>query len=189
MSGIIIKPGESDITPVQAAGPTNLVSGYEKATKGGVVMVETRSLMEQIREEAARRIYARSTRIGINEFMECLVEESLKVWLEYFPMIVSEMRRVNYEKWKILKETSEKGKFTESYGWSESRDFKFEYEYTPEFYFFMNNYVYSGFFDNDNKKVYNRFMRRLMRGDDPMESLLAVKKIYGSNSQTESVTV
>lgn len=173
------------ITPVSQAN--EIVSGYEKATKGGIVLVETRSLMEEIREEAARRIIAKGDARGVMSFLERLVEESLSVWLEYFPRIVMEMRKVNYEKRKIMQEMSNKGKFTDSYGWSPNRDFKWEYEHTPEFYFFMTNYVYADFFANENKRVYRRFMKMLMRGDDPIETLIRVKKIYGSNSQQESV--
>lgn len=187
MENKILDLKESRITPVKQSGPNDVISGYEKATKGGIVMVETKSLMEEIREVAAQRVFIKAQRVGMNQFLELLVEESVAVWLEFFPRIIAEMRRVNYEKQKIMIEMSTKGKFTESYGWSESRDFKFEYEHTPEFYFFMENYVYEKFFANENKKVYRRSMRMWMRGDDPMEVLIRVKQIYGSNSQIEGV--
>lgn len=164
-----------------------LVSGYEKLTRNGVAVVETKPLMQQIREEASRRIVQREGYKGITQFMEALAEEGLKVWLEFFPQICEELRQVNYEKWKLLNEIGNKGKFTESAGWSPSGLFKFEYEYTPEFYFFMKNYVYSGFFEDDNKKVKRRFMNRLLRGDNPMDLLLQVKKLYGSNHQDNQV--
>lgn len=164
-----------------------LVTGYEKLTKGGITVVERRSLMEVIREEASRRIVQREGYKGITQFLEALTTEALTVWLEYFPQICEELRQVNAEKIKILNEIGNQGKHTGSTGWSENGHFKFEYEYTPEFYFFMKNYVYDGFFDNDNKKIKRAFMRKIMRGDSPMDTLLQVKKIYGSNSQQVSV--
>lgn len=168
---------------------TPIVSGYEKITKGGIQIIERKSLMEQIREEASRRVVARGGRFGLIEFWDALTKEALTVWLEYFPRICEEMRQVNAEKWRILNEISEKGKFTGSSGWSEKGGFKFEYEYTPEFYFFMKNYVYEGFFENDNKRIKQAFMKKILRGDDAMETLIRVKKIYGSNNQESSVVV
>lgn len=147
----------------------------------------TKTLMEVIREEASRRIVKEGAYKGVNGFIEKLAHESLVVWLEYFPNICREMVRVNKAKMNVLKEVSSKGRFTESYGWSESRDFKFEYEYTPEFYFFMTNYVYYDFFSNENKKIYRRFMKKLFNGEDAIETLMWAKKIYGSNSQKQSV--
>jgi len=145
-------------------------------------------LMEQIRQEAARRVVKHGKYRGIGTFMDQLVEVSLVVWLEFMPKIFEEVRRVNYEKMKLLQEIGNKGKFTDSYGWSENREFKFEYEYTPELYFFMTSYVYADFFSSANKKVYRRFMKKLMAGNDAIETIMWAKKIYGSNQQKEIVT-
>jgi hypothetical protein len=164
-----------------------LVSGYEKLTDSGITVVEKKSLMEEIREEATRRILSRGEYRGVMQFIEKLSEESLIVWLEYFPKICQELSLVNHEKMKILKEISTKGKFTESYGWSEDGNWKFSYEYTPEFYFFIRNYVYTKFFDKENKPIMHQFMKRIMRGDDAIETLMWAKKIYGSNKQDNPV--
>lgn len=168
---------------------TPIVTGYEKATKGGIQVVERRSLMEQIREEASRRVIAREGYRGIMQFMDALAEIGLVVWLEYFPQICEEMRQVNAEKWRILNEIGNRGKFTESVGWSEGGTFKFEYEYTPEFFWFMKNYVYKDFFGQDNKRICRAFMKKILRGDNPIETLMRVKAIYGSNQQQEAVVV
>lgn len=168
-----------------------LVSGYEKLTKGGIQLVETKSLMEQIREEAARRVMAKeSGRFGLVEFYDRLISEGLVVWLEFWPRICEDMRRVNFEKQKMLQEISNKGKFTESYGWSDEGHFKTSWEYTPEFYFFIRNYVYRGFFEEeDEKPIKERFMRAIMRGGDYVELLVQLKKRYGSNHQENPVVV
>ena len=146
-----------------------------------------KSLMERIREEASRRIVKKGNYRGIQGFMDDLVHESLVVWLEAFPEICRDLIRVNRAKTALLQQIGNKGKYTDTYGWSENRTFKFEYEYTPEFYYFMTNYVYHDFFGNDNKKHYRQFMKRLFRGDDPIETLMWVKKIYGNNQQKENV--
>ena len=143
--------------------------------------------MERIREEATRRIMLKGDCRGVQAYISRIAEESLVVWLEYFPMICAEMRKVNFEKKKLLQEIGTKGVFTESYGWSENREFKWEYDYTPEFYFFFTNYVYQDFFSNENKDVCRLFMKKILRGDDAIETLMWVKKIYGSNQQKENV--
>lgn len=166
---------------------TPLVSGFEKISKQGITVVEKKPLMQEIREEATRRILTRGGYKGIMQFLEALTQEGLIVWLEYFPRICQEMMQVNYEKQRIMREVSEQGKFTESYGWSADGSMKFKYEYTPEFYFFMKNYCYTGFFDKENEKVRDRFIKCITRGDDPIETLIKAKKIYGSNQQDNPV--
>lgn len=166
-----------------------IVTGYEKVVKGGITIVETKPLMEQIREEASRRVVAKEGYRGVEAFWEAMLRESIVVWLEFFPRICQEMIQVNGEKWKLLKEIGTKGKFTGSEGWSPNGQFQFQYEYTPEFYFFMKNYVYKEFFDDDNKKILRAFMKKILRGDSPMEVLMQVKAVYGSNHQQEAVVM
>lgn len=167
----------------------NIVPGYEKLTKDGIVSVETASLMEQIRREASSRVMAgmKGRRFGLIEFYDKLTTEGLVVWLEFFPRICEELRHVNHEKRKILQETSNKGKFTDSYGWSANGDWRSSWEYTPEFFFFMKNFVYSWFFEREEHRVRERFMRRIMAGYDAMDELVKLKKRYGSNKQEAEV--
>lgn len=161
-----------------------LVNGYEKLVKGGVAIVERQSLMVQIREEASRRVVAEQRgKFGLEEFYDKLAEVGIVVWLEFFPRICQEMVQVNHEKMKILNEMGNKGKFTDSVGWSADGKFKFKWEFTPEFFFFMRNYVYSGFFDKEEQKICDSFMRQIMRGSDPIPTLMWVKQRYGSNHQ------
>lgn len=151
------------------------------------IIVESGTLMERIRNEATRRIMVKGDCRGVQAYIDRISEESLVVWLEFFPQICMEMRKVNYEKKKMLEEFGNKGKFTDSYGWSEKHEFKWEYEYTPEFYFFITNYVYRDFFSNENKDVCRLFMKKILRGDDAIDTLLWVKKKYGSNQQKDGV--
>lgn len=152
-----------------------------------ILPITNKSIMEQIREEATRRIMLKGDCRGVQAYIERIAEESLVVWLEYFPMICAEMRTVNRNKRKLLETFGKKGKYTDSYGWSDKGEFKWEFEYTPEFYFFMTNYVYSGFFDNDNKRIQREFMKRILRGDEAIETLMWAKKKYGDNQQKNGV--
>lgn len=170
------------------ANEVPIVNGYEKLVKGGVAIVERRSLMEKIREEASRRVVADMRgKFGLEEFYDKLAEVGIVVWLEFFPQICLEMMEVNREKWRILNEMGNTGAFTGTAGWSADGNFKFKWEFTPEFYFFMRNYVYSGFFDKSEQKICDGFMRQIMRGSDPIPTLMWVKQRYGSNQQGRAV--
>ena len=94
----------------------------------------------------------------------------------------------NVNKQKLLREVTEKGKYTDSYGWSDTHEYQFQYEYTPELYFFMTNYVFTDFFSNEEKKTSREFMKRIMRGDNAIETLMWAKVRYGSNTQNIQVT-
>ncbi len=152
-----------------------------------LITAEPSTLMEKIREEATQRIMKSGDCKGVQAYIERIAQESIVVWLEFFPTICAEVRKVNRNKNKFLQETGFKGRFTNSYGWTENGNFKWEYEYTPELYFFMTNYVFREFFSNENSKIQREFMKRVMRGDDAIETLMWAKKHYGSNRQTEPV--
>jgi hypothetical protein len=153
-----------------------------------LITVDSRSLMEQIREDVTARVIKKGGFRGVVGFVDYLAQESVVVWLEYFPEICADVRRTNKKKMELLKEIGTKGKFTDTYGWSPDREFKFEYEYTPELYFFMTNYVYAEFFASSNKNIHNRFMKRIMKGDDAIEALMEAKQEYGNNKQQIKVT-
>lgn len=153
-----------------------------------LITMNSKTLMEQIREEAARRVVLKGNVRGLGAFLDLLVEESVVVWLEFFPEICAEVRKLNHNKQKLLMEVSQKGRFTDSYGWSDNYEFQFQHEYTPELYYFMTSYVYADFFSNEEKKTAREFMRRIMKGDDAIETLMWAKKRYGSNNQKEIVT-
>lgn len=157
-------------------------------TNSNLITMESASLMEQIRNEAAKRVVLKGNVRGLGAFLDLLVQESVVVWLEFFPEICADVRKLNHNKQKLLKEVTQKGKFTDSYGWSDNHEFQFQYEYTPELYYFMTSYVFSDFFGNEEKKTAREFMRRIMKGDDAIETLMWAKKRYGSNSQKEIVT-
>lgn len=74
-------------------------------------------------------------------------------------------------------------------GWSETKNFKFDYEIPTELYMFMINLVYRDFWKEENEKVWRPFLRSLMKGYDPIETLMKVKAIYGSTKAAEKAGI
>lgn len=101
--------------------------------------------------------------------------------LERFPEMCEVARMQNFIKFKELKETSNKGKFTDTYGWSPDGTFKFQFEIPEELYYFMQNLVYEDFWGQENKKISDRFMNQICKGADPTELLCWVRSHYGAN--------
>lgn len=102
-----------------------------------------------------------------------LMEGFIKAKLYNFPNLCAETRRVNYLKQKELDKLGNPG------GWSDKKDFKFDYTIPRDLYMFMINMVYKEFWCEDNEKVWRSFMKAIMRGDDSGELLKKIKVHYG----------
>lgn len=143
------------------------------------------SINEQLRTQAMETVIKESggKRINAFEFVKKVASKFMEFQLDAFPRYCEIARWQNKIKWDELKETGKKGRYTESYGWSEKGEFKFDYEIPEDLYLFMINMVYHDFWSEANGKVWRKFMKNICRGDDPMETLLKVKNHYGANSQ------
>lgn len=117
------------------------------------------------------------------KFIDLVYRKFCEARLDDFPRICQVAIWQNKLKWDELNQIGNKGKYTESMGWSPGREFKFDYEIPQELYLFMVNLVYADFWSEQNEKVWRKFMKNILRGDDPMETLLKVKAYYGSNKQ------
>ncbi len=74
-------------------------------------------------------------------------------------------------------------------GYSDKKDFKWDYDIPTDLYYFMTNLVFRNFWEEDNEKVWRRFLDSIMKGDDPMTVLMNVKKIYGSSAEAKKVGI
>lgn len=99
--------------------------------------------------------------------------------LEEFPRMCEIARVQNMLKWQQLRETGYKGKYTDTYGWSENHEMKFQFEIPQELYHFMQNLVFDGFWETHNKRIADKFMNRLCKGEDPNQLLVWVRSHYG----------
>lgn len=141
------------------------------------------SAMNEVQKDAA----IRGKRLNQMDFIQAVSKKFIDLQLDAFPMYCQVARMQNKMKQDELKDTGRKGKYTDSIGWSEGYTFKHDYEIPSELYLFMQNLVYRDFWSEDNEKVWRKFMKGICMGLDPMELLMAVKSIYGSNSQKDSV--
>lgn len=139
--------------------------------------------MDEVRKEQA----IRGKKLAPMDFIKEVSKKFIELQLDAFPMYCQVARVQNKLKQDQLFSEGSKGKYTDSYGWSEKGTFKHDYEIPSELYTFMQNLVYSEFWSEDNEKIWRSFMRAICRGDDPMELLMKVKMIYGNNSQKEGV--
>lgn len=98
-----------------------------------------------------------------------------------FPRMCEVARVQNMIKWEHLRNNGNKGKYTDSYGWSENGEMKFQFEIPQELYHFMQNLVYSGFWETANKRIADKFMNKLCKGEDPVRLLAWVRSPYGAD--------
>lgn len=101
--------------------------------------------------------------------------------LDFFPFLVDDFLIKNKLARQEMEQHGHKGRFTDTWGWSEDGTQKFKYEIPKLLYLFMVNAVYKGFWEKDNEKISDQFLRRLLSGDDAMSTLMWVKSIYGAN--------
>lgn len=146
--------------------------------------------MEQILVDAVNAAVAEKPSVTDN--MESLMLAAHKKFIEMklddFPRMCAVARMQNKIRYDELKEVGNKGKYTESYGWSNDGSFKWEFDIPQDLYLFMKCLVYKDFWATDNKKVHRAFMNAICRGDDPMTILIKVKQLYGSNKDVSLIT-
>lgn len=119
----------------------------------------------------------------LENFIQRVSNKFIENKLNDFPRIVEVFRMQNKIKSDNLKEIDNEA------GWSPTKDFKWEYDIPQELYLFMTNMVYRSFWADNNKKVWRQFLRALMRGDDPIETLMKVKIIYGSSESAQKARI
>lgn len=153
--------------------------------------LETSSVNDALRESAVqdslKEQSIRKRKLGPMEFIKDVSKRFIEKQLDFFPQLCEITRVQNKIKFDELRAADTKGKYTDSYGWSDSKEFKFEYEIPSELHLFMTNLVYRDFWSNENKHISRAFMKKILAGEDAMQTLMWVKSIYGSNSQKESV--
>lgn len=125
----------------------------------------------------------------MNNFLGGLINEFYKKQVENFPALVEETRRVNVmhlqELAKHGNKTSTKmigGKVYEgTSGWSKDFSMKHKWIVPTQLRHFMRNLVYVDFWDDENAKIRDKFMKDVIKGEDAYELLRKVKVEYGSN--------
>ena len=119
------------------------------------------------------------------DFIERVVNHFIEEKIHAFPAMCDIARIMNIEKQKMLRETGIKGKYTDSYGWSESGDLLADYDIPQDLYNFMQVFVYKDFWSEENKKIWRPFMRKVCAGMieyDAMNLFFKLKKHFGETN-------
>jgi hypothetical protein len=114
------------------------------------------------------------------EFIKLCHKKFCEKKIEAFPRMCEIARVQNMLKWQELNAIGNKGKYTDSFGWSPNGEFRFQFEIPEDLYHFMENLVFAGFWEKPNKKIADKFMNRLCKGADPKQLLCWVRSQYGS---------
>ena len=104
--------------------------------------------------------------------------------IEQFPLYCQECYRINKATDKMLEEHGNKGKYTDTYGWSEDRTFKNKWVVPQKLHLFMQNLVYHEFWSEANARVRDSFMNQVCMGGTIFDFEQLLKKVvlyYGSN--------
>jgi hypothetical protein len=128
-------------------------------------------------KEAPNSVY------NINDIVQRTAKRFIENKIDSFPAMCDVLRVMNQKKLQEF-QTQENPK-----GWSENKNFKWDFDIPTELYNFMINLVYRDFWSDDNKKIWRPFLKALLRGDDPIETLMKVKMIYGSTIEAEKAGI
>lgn len=119
------------------------------------------------------------------DFIERVTNSFIEEKIHAFPKMCEVARIMNLEKQKLLRETGIKGKYTDSYGWSESGDLLSDYDIPQDLYNFMKIFVYKEFWGNDNARIWRPFMRKVCSGMieyDAMNLFFKLKNYFGDTN-------
>jgi len=140
--------------------------------------MESSAINQSLRNESVRDVV--KDKPGIEQdpiaFIKAVGKKFLEKQVARFPEICEIARVQNILAWKDMERYGNKGKYTESYGWSEDGTFKFEYQIPNELYAFMVNVVYREFW---NGKIWKKFMKMVCDGEDAYNCLAFAKSYYG----------
>lgn len=136
---------------------------------------------EESRVAAVNEVVAKSPGIQHNtlEFIKAVGKKFIEKQVERFPEICEIARVQNILEAKANEKYGKKGKYTDTYGWSEDGTMRADYKIPQELYLFMTNLVNADFWSEENSKTWRRFMRRIVTGDDPYDALMEAKMRIG----------
>lgn len=103
--------------------------------------------------------------------------------VQMFPMLCKETMMVNRTLRKNLEDYGNKGKYTNTYGWSNDKSLKVNYSIPKDLNQLMTNMFDKRFWEHDNDKIWRPFLEKIIRGDQPSEIWSWVKSKYGKSPE------
>lgn len=121
-----------------------------------------------------------------HDFIERVTNSFIEEKIHSFPQMCEVARIMNLEKQKLLREVGRKGKYSDSYGWSEDGSILADYDIPQDLYNFMKVFVYKDFWGNDNERIWRPFMKKVcgrgMIDYDCMNLFFKLKNYFGNTN-------
>lgn len=119
------------------------------------------------------------------EMINRVANEFIKAKIDDFPRMCEIARLMNIKKQQELREIGRKGKFTDSYGWTEDGEMLADYDIPQDLYTFMNVFVCKDFWSNSNDRIWRGFMKKICSGlcdYEAMNLFVKLKKHFGNTN-------
>lgn len=119
------------------------------------------------------------------DLVERVTQKFIEAKIADFPRMCDVAYVMNKQKRELLEQTGRKGKFTDTYGWSEDGNTLAEYDIPQDLYNFMQIFVYKDFWGNENAHIWRPFMKKICRGMiayDAMQLFMKLKRFFGDTN-------
>lgn len=119
------------------------------------------------------------------DFITRVTNKFIEEKIHSFPAMCDVARIQNIQRQKQLREIGNKGKYTDSYGWSNDGEMFEDYVIPQELYSFMQVFVYKEFWGNENKRIWKSFMKKVCSGMidyDAMNMFFKLKNYFGNTN-------
>lgn len=119
------------------------------------------------------------------DFIERVTNKFIQGKIHAFPGMCDVARVMNIERQKLFRETGIKGKYTDSYGWSEDGTLLSDYDIPQDLYNFMKIFVYKDFWGQSNSRIWRPFMKKVCKGmidHDAMNLFFKLKHYFGDTN-------
>lgn len=119
------------------------------------------------------------------DFINRVTQKFIDEKIHFFPQMCEVARIMNVEKQRLLQEVGNKGKYTDSYGWSNDGNMLADYDIPQDLYNFMKIFVYKDFWSTDNARIWRPFMKKVCKGMidyDAMNLFFKLKNYFGDTN-------
>lgn len=123
------------------------------------------------------------------ELITRVTNEFIKAKIEEFPRMCEVAGIMNAEKQKQLQEIGRKGKFTDTYGWTENGEMLADYDIPQDLYNFMQTFVYKEFWSNSNDRIWRGFMKKVCSGMTDYDAMALFVKLKNHFGDTNLVRI
>lgn len=143
--------------------------------------------MENILDNSIDKVIKEAPQSQENQrdFIERVTNAFIEEKIHSFPKMCDVAFIMNKEKQQLLRETSNKGKYTDSYGWSNDGQMLADYDIPQDLYNFMQIFVYKEFWGQENARIWRPFMQKVCNGMieyDAMNLFFKLKNYFGDTN-------